>query len=466
MTIRGLNLNLHGQCDVKVKFVSSQKEEIVDAELISAFEISARSPSWETIGADEVDVRVSLAGEAFTVNKVKWGFYINTMPENCIAYGPGVISPCYWGIPAIFRIQARDSTGSNRTSGLDPIEVKVRRRLPEPDHPDDKYDADEKTIEFENLESQIVDNGDGSYEVTYVPLVPDSEYVIDVLLEGTPIRGSPWSTTTIDPWTHSVKALALSHAPRDLDKVEHVLQGSKLVLFGGSSNHVSVLDLNAFRWDAPAALNPPKSRFGHSMLNMDHEKSMILHGNHTPVDGVEQGYCKDVHVISGDKTGWRWTKAKLHAASDIPSLRTNAAACLLSGSTRRVFVHGGLDHSGTLVDDSYILKSQNFDKIEWCKLKNVLSPEETAQNLLRSQQTMHDMTSINAVFAMRVAQQQDNDKVVGLPGCRQKHQVQISMLFSYFSMCLCVYAKVVRARCSPWIRTLSSCLAAFPSPPT
>jgi len=77
------------------------------------------------------------------------------------------------------------------------------------------------------------------------------------------------------------------------------------------------------------------------------------------------------------------------------------------------------------VDDSYILKSQNLDKIEWCKLKNVLSPEETAHNLLRSQQTMHDMTSTSAVFAMRVAQQQDHDKVLGLPGCRQKHQVQI-----------------------------------------
>ena len=53
MTIRGLNLNSYGHCDVKVKFVSSQKEEIVDAELISAFEISVRSPAWEDIGADE-----------------------------------------------------------------------------------------------------------------------------------------------------------------------------------------------------------------------------------------------------------------------------------------------------------------------------------------------------------------------------------------------------------------------------
>jgi len=424
VTIRGLNLNSYGHCDVKVKFVSSQKEEIVDAELISAFEISVRSPAWEDIGADEAEVRISLAGEAFTVNKVKWGFYINTMPENCIAYGPGVISPCYWGIPARFRIQARDSTGNNRSSGLDPFEVKVRRRLPEPDHPDDNYDADGNKIEFEPLDSQIVDIGDGSYEVTYMPSVPDSEYVIDVLLEGTPIRGSPWSTTTTDPWTHSIKVLSHSNAPRDMEKVEYSLQGSKLVLFGGSSNAVSVLDLNAFRWDAPTASNQPKSRFGHSMLNLDHEKSMILHGSHVPVDGVDQGYCKDVHVFSGDKTGWRWTKAKFHSASDTPSMRTNAAACLLPGSSRRIFVHGGIDQDGTLLDDSCLLKSQNLEKIEWCKLKNVLNPEYS-KNQLRSQQTMSDLGSTNAVFAMRVALQQEGDNdILALPGARQNHQVR------------------------------------------
>ena len=195
-------------------------------------------------------------------------------------------------------------------------------------------------------------------------------------------------------------------------------------MFGGSSNDVSVLDLNAFRWDAPKAGNQPKSRFGHSMLNLDHEASMILHGSHMPVDGVDQGFCKDVNVVSGDKTGWRWTKAKVHSASDTPSMRTNAAACSLPGSTRRVSVQGGIDQDGTLLDDSYLLKSQNLERIEWCKLKNVLNPEYS-ETQLRSQQTMSDLSRTNALFAMRAAlQQEDGNEILALPGARQKHQVR------------------------------------------
>ncbi len=426
--IQGINFYFLGDNEeVKVKFTSPQHEKIVDGKLISPTEIRVYSPSWESVGANEVDVRVSLGGETFTVNRIRWGFYVNTMPQKCLAYGPGILSKFFWGLPAKFRIQARDSTSKNRTSGLDLFEVTVRRRLPEPDNPDDDYDADGKKIEFEDVPVQIEDSRDGSYEVTYLPTIVDSEYVINVSLNGIAIRGSPWKVLTEDPWVHSIKTLSPSNAPREMENVRYSIQGSKLVVFGGSTSAIFVFDLQSFRWDSPTVASElPQPRRGHTMVALDQERSIIFHGNTVLVGGVEQ-YCDDINILSGDKTGWRWTRALMHPGSDKPPLRRNAAACLLPGDkpgSRRIVVNGGLSHDGSLLSDTYILEAFNVNKMEWINLKNVVH-EAYLEEYHALMQKSKSHAAGSGVFAMKAAQEQKPEHLDGpmLPGARQEHQI-------------------------------------------
>ena len=65
-------------------------------------------------GHGEVDVRVALNGEGYTVNRVKWTYYVNTKPQKCLAYGPAVSKKC---IPKLDSSRAISSL----SSGLDVV---------------------------------------------------------------------------------------------------------------------------------------------------------------------------------------------------------------------------------------------------------------------------------------------------------------------------------------------------------
>jgi hypothetical protein len=62
---------------------------------------------------------VNLRGEGWTVNVVRWSFYVNTRPGKCVAFGPGLFEAenAGWGFPAVFKVQAKDTGGRNRTTG-------------------------------------------------------------------------------------------------------------------------------------------------------------------------------------------------------------------------------------------------------------------------------------------------------------------------------------------------------------
>jgi dynein heavy chain len=137
-----------------VKFTDGRNEEISEkAEYISPTEIKCLSPDWSKYNPGEVDVRVSIGGEGLTVNKIKWNYYVNTKPQKCVAYGPGLFEKGgLWGFPAIFKIQAKDVSGRNRTSGgeADAWVVTVKQG-------DQQYSA------------KVMDNNDGTYDVSYIP---------------------------------------------------------------------------------------------------------------------------------------------------------------------------------------------------------------------------------------------------------------------------------------------------------
>ena len=93
-----------------------------------------------------------------------------TVAANCIAYGPGLEPGNLDTEPAHFTIEARDKNGQRRKEGGDPFVVEVMG----PTGP---------------VPCEVVDNGDGTYGVTYNP-EDAGRHDIAVTLEGKPIKGS------------------------------------------------------------------------------------------------------------------------------------------------------------------------------------------------------------------------------------------------------------------------------------
>lgn len=71
-------------------------------------------------------VRVSIGGDPYTVNEVYYSYYANTKAIKCMAFGPGILSaPKVAGLMHSFMLQTKDFTGKRRTTGLDPIILKL-----------------------------------------------------------------------------------------------------------------------------------------------------------------------------------------------------------------------------------------------------------------------------------------------------------------------------------------------------
>lgn len=89
------------------------------------------------------------------------------------AEGPG-LHEAWDNEPAHFTIHAVDKNGNPRNDGGDPFEVKIDGPAP--------------------VNAEVVDNGNGTYSVTYHPDVP-GPYTINVSLEGSHIKDSPFHVT-------------------------------------------------------------------------------------------------------------------------------------------------------------------------------------------------------------------------------------------------------------------------------
>lgn len=93
---------------------NSEKNEVVtDGEFIDSETIRVLTPNYELYGALSVDVRVSINGEGWTVNKIQYNYFANTAARNCIAYGPGVLEEGVYGVEMPFIIQVGFLSYSN-----------------------------------------------------------------------------------------------------------------------------------------------------------------------------------------------------------------------------------------------------------------------------------------------------------------------------------------------------------------
>lgn len=172
--IRGVGFQDTSQ--ISVRFICHKQVINVNATYVSETEITCESPSFETIGPKEAEVRVSFKGGAYTITATLFKYFMNTRAHKSLAYGPGLLKDGAAGVPTVFYIQARNDLGENRKSGADNPVVRIAT-----------FD--------EEIPFTIVDRNDGSYEVTYTP--PESELTVEVQFEDenkqiTHIRGSPF----------------------------------------------------------------------------------------------------------------------------------------------------------------------------------------------------------------------------------------------------------------------------------
>ena len=241
---------------IEIRFSAGKNEATAEGKFVNENEITCLTPNFEAFGAMDVEVRVSINNEGWTVNKMRFRYFANTSAANCIAFGPGVNSntKAIYGIEIPFRILAKDTCNANRTSGGDEFVVEVTKE-DDPKAPKGSV----RQVDFDN----------GTHEIFYS--VPSTgRYRIDVGYDDLgepqeiiPIRGSPFYMDFTDPWTYK-RTLGSAPLKRKLGTLSSV-DNDRMCLFGGNDSGVSVLTTKGqtWSWDTASTDGQPTPRRDH-----------------------------------------------------------------------------------------------------------------------------------------------------------------------------------------------------------
>lgn len=295
VTIKGLRFK-GGK--VQVKFGTTEKNEVVvDADCVDEYTIRCKAPNYEQFGAMPVDVKVSINGEGWTVNKIRYSYFANTAARNCLAFGPGLLPSGISGVNMPFLIQARDTLNEPRTSGGDQFAVKV-------------VSADGKV----EGAVRVDDWGDGKYLVNFSVPLP-GKYSVSVLYaelggqELVHIRGSPFNIECVDAWSrHRV----VGAVPARRKGATMVGMGDELVLYGGDNSGITVCSVSSGDWKWTTATvsgaSVPADRSQHSAMAV--KDSMLVFGGSSLADGTE---LADLYWLKKQPDGsWTWSAPQSH----------------------------------------------------------------------------------------------------------------------------------------------------------
>ena len=78
-----------GKCFVR--FVRANGSVMAEATVVNATTLTVVAPSFEQHGAGPVEVQVNVNERGWTVNAVRFDYFADTQPSNCIAVGPGLL---------------------------------------------------------------------------------------------------------------------------------------------------------------------------------------------------------------------------------------------------------------------------------------------------------------------------------------------------------------------------------------
>lgn len=160
---------------------------------VSNTEFKTKTPNFRKYGHRSVDVYLMIDEDLVSVTKTSFTYFVDTKCEKSCAYGPGLHHEQNAEEETVFIINARDEDNNNRTSGRDDWNVKIWN----------KETRDE-------IEYKIVDNDNGTYNVTYQVESPQTVLVditiVDSQGETKRINGCPYSVE-FKPATPETKGL-------------------------------------------------------------------------------------------------------------------------------------------------------------------------------------------------------------------------------------------------------------------
>ena len=278
---------------IEVSFRSGKNEKIAQGKFVDEHTLTCQTPNFEDFGALEVNLRVNINDEGWTVNKLKFRYFANTSAANCIAYGPGVNSDVtgVYGVEIPFYICAKDTCNSKRTSGDDEFIVEVTNA--------DDPKAPQGSV-------RLVDFDNGTHEVFYTVPTP-GRYRIDVGYDDLgepqeiiPIRGSPFYMNFGDPWTYQ-----RTSGPAPLKRKHGALTSvgpQQVCLYGGDENGVSVLRTkqDEWTWGTAPVNGQPEPRKVQGQDSAGGGKMVVFGGTTLGAKGEELG---DLATFTADPDG-------------------------------------------------------------------------------------------------------------------------------------------------------------------
>lgn len=327
VTVLGINFVQASKIDVK--FTNGDSEEIVSGTFVSKTEILCESPSFDKYGAGEIDVKVLIGAEIFTVNRVKYTYYNDTKATSCIAYGPGLTAVRSYGTPASFVLQAKDTKGKNRTSGDDDFDVKM---------------ITGSGKEEETYVGTVKDILDGTYICTYIPPAP-GDYLVHVTLDGDHIRGSPFPVKCTDPWKKPrIQGVGIKVEDQRsvVTRNDGVAGGLLMSYVQGSSgvdtkDGIAVFDSSTMEWQNAVITGSAPAKVDNAAITRFADTMVTVGGSTYSENGP---VCNsNVAVLQKEKhaNSWAWNAPTVAGVEISP--RENANAVHLMDS--KILVTGG-----------------------------------------------------------------------------------------------------------------------------
>ena len=298
--IKGLGFRNSGK--IEVRFGSGKNEVTVNADFVDSETLTCKTPNYEEFGAMNVDIRVSISKEGWTVNRVRFDFFANTAAKNCFCIGPGILSDGICGATMPFLIQSKDTCNAKRISGGDDFIVNVESV----DDPALKGAFSIKDLEM------------GHYQVNYSVPKP-GRYKIEVMhddldedtasgnIDLIPVRGSPFTIMCQDPLSYPKIS---GKAPSFVEGSSFVTVGTSFVLMGGHSTF-NVLSKKGIDWEwsvPEVAGKSPAARTHHTALSS--VQNVVVFGGKDE-NGME---LNDFHVLKKSPDGYAWLSISLAGA--------------------------------------------------------------------------------------------------------------------------------------------------------
>ncbi|KYQ93592.1 Kelch repeat-containing protein [Tieghemostelium lacteum] len=164
----------------------------------------------------------------------------------------------------------------------------------------------------------------------------------------------------------AIQTAANTVVPCGRSKHSSCLVDDRLYIFGGGDgirlyNDMFYLDLVQWRWyqvDCSNVSQKPSPRWGHTMVKLPDNKSLLLFGGHA---GSKR--LNDLYIFNIEESTWHQVQYSLNEGDLVPPPRAGHTATMIG---QHMLLFGGGD--GKIINDCYLLDTIDF---KWWKFNNI-----------------------------------------------------------------------------------------------